>query len=119
MNKNILLILLVIFIFSSNLYIISDIVKGLLYILILIQLLNYFNNHSIAKSIKTIVTDVINYDVNNHSKSQNIALPLFNMIKHSNDITFSNKKFDVSFDDNINDNRNFLGRFSNNRNLYN
>jgi hypothetical protein len=116
MNKNTLLILIVIFIFSSELHIVGDIVRGLLYILILIQLLNYFNS-PIAKSITTVVTNVINYD---NRKIQKSALSLFNnVMTHSNDTITSNKKFDVSFDDKTNDNRNLLGRSSNNRNLYN
>ena len=116
MNKNTLLILIVIFIFSSELHIVGDIVRGLLYILILIQLLNYFNS-PIAKSIKTVVTNVINYD--NH-KIQKTAVSLFNnVIQQTKETIVSNKKFDVSFDDKFNDNRNFLGLSSNNRNLYN
>jgi hypothetical protein len=88
--------------------------KGLLYILILIQVLKYLNI-PLGNSIKDLTNNIINYNpkkikeaVSSFSKELNT---------NSKETTFSNKKFDVSFDDGINDNRNFFGRTNTNRNL--
>lgn len=113
MNINTLLVIIMVILFSSKLW---DIGKGLLYILILIQVLKYINI-PIGNSIKDLTNNIINY---NPEKIKQAASSLSKNILNkdpTNETTFSNKKFDVSFDNGINDNRNFLGRANTNRNL--
>lgn len=110
MNINTILVIIIIILFSSKLW---DIGKGLLYILILIQVLKYINI-PLGNSIKNLTNNIINY---NPEKIKRAASVLSKNISSENETTTSNKKFDVSFDDGINDNRNFLGRANTNRNL--
>lgn len=110
MNINTLLVIIVVILFSSKLW---DIGKGLLYILILLQVLKYINI-PLGNSIKNLTNNIINY---NPEKIKRAVSVLSKNISNENETTTSNKKFDVSFDDGINDNRNFLGRANTNRNL--
>ena len=105
-----MLVIIIVILFSNKLW---DIGKGLLYILILIQVLKYINI-PLGNSIKDLTNNIINY---NPEKIKQAASSLSKNILTTNETTTSNKKFDVSFDDGINDNRNFLGRANTNRNL--
>jgi predicted Co/Zn/Cd cation transporter (cation efflux family) len=110
MNINTMLVIIIIILFSSKLW---DIGKGLLYILILLQVLKYINI-PLGNSIKNLTNNIINY---NPKKIKQDVSSISKNISNENETTTSNKKFDVSFDDGINDNRNFLGRANTNRNL--
>ena len=105
-----MLVIIIIILFSSKLW---DIGKGLLYILILLQVLKYINI-PLGNSIKNLTNNIINY---NPKKIKQDVSSISKNISNENETTTSNKKFDVSFDDGINDNRNFLGRANTNRNL--
>jgi hypothetical protein len=110
MDKNTMLVIILLILFSSKLW---DIGKGLLYILILIQVLKYVNI-PLGNSIKKLTNNIINY---NPDKIKQDVSSISNNIFNPIETTVSNKSFDVSFDDGINDNRNFLGRANTNRNL--
>jgi hypothetical protein len=117
MNKNTLLLIIVLILFSNKLWnIIWDMGKGLLYILILIQGLKYLNI-PLGNTIKDLTNNIINY---NPDKIKQVASSFSKELLNSKSMPetiFSNKKFDVSFDDGINDNRNFFGRTNTNRKL--
>jgi hypothetical protein len=110
MDKNTMLVIILLILFSSKLW---DIGKGLLYILILIQVLKYVNI-PLGNSVKKLTNNIINY---NPDKIKQDVSSISKNILTTTDKTVSNKSFDVSFDDGINDNRNFLGRANTNRNL--
>jgi hypothetical protein len=110
MDKNTMLVIILLILFSSKLW---DIGKGLLYILILIQVLKYVNI-PLGNSIKKLTNNIINY---NPDKIKQDVSSISKNILTTTDKTVSNKSFDVSFDDGINDNRNFLGRANTNRTL--
>jgi len=117
MDKNTLLVIIVLILFSSKLWnIIWDMGKGLLYILILIQVLKYLNI-PLGNSIKNLTNNIIDYNPEKIKQVvSSFSKDLLNS-KPTNETTFSNKKFDVSFEDGANDNRNFFGRTNTNRNL--
>jgi hypothetical protein len=113
MDKNTMLVIILVILFSSKLW---DIGKGLLYILILIQVLKYINI-PLGNSVKKLTNNIIDY--NPKKIKQDISSISKNILTRNptNETTDSNKNFNVSFDDGINDNRNFLGRANTNRNL--
>jgi hypothetical protein len=116
MDKNTLLVIIVLILFSSKLWnIFWDMGKGLLYILILIQVLKFLNI-PLGNSIKDLTNNIINYNPKKIKEVvSSFSKELLN-VKSTNETT-SNKKFDVNFDNGMNDNRNFLARTNTNRRL--
>jgi hypothetical protein len=126
LSKGTLLIILILFMFSSKISDITiNIVKYFFYLILIINVVNYLNP-SIAKQIKEIIIGLINIDSNGYFIKENLSklsTGILNNIEDKPNI-YVKTKFDVVPLNNtsINENNRNLHNTSineNNRNLHN
>jgi hypothetical protein len=116
MEKNLLLFFIILFLFSNKIWnFIWDIGKGIVYAIILINILDYLDI-PIAKDIKNLVNSFINYDADKiKTLASNVSQIIITKIKtHKND---NNKNANRQLVPDENDNRKFNSNNNNNRRL--
>ena len=91
-SKSTILIILILFMFSTKLFdIVWDIGKGLLFIIVITYCLNFLNPN-IASNIKEIINNLINFDTNNNifkNILSKISSNLLNVFKKEKEIVKS------------------------------
>ena len=113
-NKNLLFIIFIIFIFYSNIqHILWHIIKSLLYIVIGLFILNYIDSN-LALQIKEILIDIINMGSNS-----NFMKDIFNNIRNNIPYNTISKNNDNNDNDKVTRNLNNYTNNVNNKTLFN